>query len=104
MEMIYPRIDRALKKYRLPVALNVAIKKSIQDEILQLTDETADTVMMIGLLALKEEFGFGAERLNKYSKKAQEILNDAYARYGLDAIFALKRRLEEEGIKYVSKR
>ena len=104
MEKIYPRIDRALKKYRLPIAAEVAIKKSIQEEIVQLVDETADTMLMICIAALKENFGFGAERLNKFTENANGILNDAYERYGLDAIFALERRLKDEGIEYKSKR
>lgn len=82
----------------------MAIKKSIQEEIVQLVNETADTMLMISIAALKENFGFGAERLNKFTESANVILNDAYERYGLDAIFALERRLKDEGIEYKSKR
>lgn len=49
-------------------------------------------------LALNEEFGFGADRLNRFAAKFTEILNEHSNRYDDVALEALIKHAKENGI------
>lgn len=100
IEQMSRRLSGILNKYKLPIALQVSINKTITDEIIKLCGETSDTVRMIDIWTLVDGMGFTEEQVEEFAKKTQENYDDVYDRYGLDAIFALKRSLAERGIHF----
>lgn len=100
IENMAKRLSGILNKYKLPIALQVSINKTITDEICKLCAETADTVRMIDIWTLLEGMGFTNEQVEEFAEKAQENYSDAYGTYGLDAVFKLRQILAERGIKY----
>ena len=94
------RLSGILNRYKLPIALQVSINKTITDEICKLCAETADTVRMIDIWTLLDDMGFTNEQVEEFAEKAQENYSDAYGTYGLDAVFKLRQILAERGIKY----
>lgn len=100
IEQMSRRLSGILNKYKLPIALQVSINKTITDEIIKLCGETSDTVRMIDIWTLVDGMGFTEEQVEEFAKKTQENYDDVYGRYGLDAIFALKRSLAERGIQF----
>ena len=99
IETMVKRLQSILKKYKLPLALQVSINKTITDEICKLCAETADTVRMIDIYTLIDKFDFTIDDIEKFSNEAQENYNDVYGRYGLDSVQKMKNVLEEKGIK-----
>ena len=91
IENMAKRLSGILNKYKLPVALQVSINKTITDEICKLCAETADTVRMIDIWTLLEGMGFTNEQVEEFAQKAQENYSDAYGTYGLDAVFKLRQ-------------
>lgn len=100
IENMAKRLSGILNKYKLPIALQISINKTITDEICKLCAETADTVRMIDIWTLLEGMGFTNEQVEEFAEKAQENYSDAYGTYGLDAVFKLRQILAERGIKY----
>lgn len=100
IEQMAKRLDRVIDKFKIPFAAKVSIKKTIQSEIIKLCGETSDTVRMIDIWTLVDSMGFTAEQIAEFAAKTQENYDDVYGRYGLDAIFALKRSLAERGIRF----
>ena len=100
IENMAKRLSGILNKYKLPIALQVSINKTITDEICKLCAETADTVRMIDIWTLLEGMDFTNEQVEEFAEKAQENYSDAYGTYGLDAVFKLRQILAERGIKY----
>ena len=100
IENMAKRLDRVIDKFNIPFAAKISIKKTIQDEIVQLCGETADTMRMIDIWTLVDSMGFTQEQIEEFAVKTQENYDDVYGRYGLDAIFALKRALAERGIRF----
>lgn len=100
IENMAKRLSGILNKYKLPIALQVSINKTITDEICKLCAETADTVRMIDLWTLLDGMGFSQEQVEEFTEKAQENYSDAYGTYGLDAIEKLRQLLKERGIMY----
>ena len=49
IEQMSRRLSGILNKYKLPIALQVSINKTITDEIIKLCGETSDTVRMIDI-------------------------------------------------------
>ena len=103
IENMAKRLSGILNRYKLPIALQVSINKTITDEICKLCAETADTVRMIDIWTLLDGMGFSQEQVEEFAQKAQENYSDAYGTYGLDAVFKLKQILAERGIKYAAK-
>ncbi len=101
IEQMAKRLDRVIDKFNIPFAAKVSIKKTIQSEIIKLCGETSDTVRMIDIWTLVDSMGFTEEQVAEFAAKAQENYDDAYGRYGLDAVFALKRLLAEQGIHFM---
>ena len=97
IEQMAKRLDRVIDKFNIPFAAKVSIKKTIQSEIIKLCGETSDTVRMIDIWTLVDSMGFTEEQVAEFAAKAQENYDDAY---GLDAVFALKRLLAEQGIHF----
>lgn len=100
IENMAKRLSGILNKYKLPIALQISINKTITDEICKLCAETADTVRMIDIWTLLDGMGFTNEQVEEFAVKTQENYDDVYGRYGLDAIFALKRALAERDIRF----
>lgn len=100
IENMAKRLSGILNRYKLPIALQVSINKTITDEICKLCAETADTVRMIDLWTLLDGMGFSQEQVEEFAQKAQENYSDAYGTYGLDAVFKLRQLLKERGITY----
>ena len=100
IENMAKRLSGILNRYKLPIALQVSINKTITDEICKLCAETADTVRMIDIWTLLDDMGFTNEQVEEFAAKAQENYSDAYGTYGLDAVFKLRQILAERGIKY----
>ena len=100
IENMTKRLSGILNRYKLPIALQVSINKTITDEICNLCAETADTVRMIDLWTLLDGIGFANEQVEEFAQKAQENYSDAYGTYGLDAIEKLRQLLKERGITY----
>ena len=103
IENMTKRLSGILNRYKLPIALQVSINKTITDEICKLCAETADTVRMIDLWTLLDGMGFSQEQVEEFAQKAQENYSDAYGTYGLDAVLKLRQILAERGIKYAAK-
>lgn len=101
-------IDKILNAIRrakgLPVASRVGIEQAIVNGVNEISRETIDATIMSAMLALAENEGFGKIRLERFVKATQEIFDDAYRRYELDAIFALKRLLAEHDIAFAEDR
>ena len=100
IETMTKRLSGILNRYKLPIALQVSINKTITDEICKLCAETADTVRMIDLRTLLDGMGFTNEQVEEFVEKAQENYSDAYGTYGIDAVFKLRQLLKERGITY----
>ena len=100
IENMAKRLSGILNKYKLPIALQISINKTITDEICKLCAETADTVRMIDLWTLLDGMGFTNEQVEEFAQKAQENYSDAYGTYGIDAVFKLRQLLKERGITY----
>ena len=103
IETMAKRLSGILNRYKLPIALQVSINKTITDEICKLCVETADTVRMIDLWTLLDGMGFTQEQVEEFAEKAQENYSDAYNTYGLDAKHKIKKILAEQRIKYGTK-
>ena len=100
IETMTKRLSGILNRYKLPIALQVSIIKTITHEICKLRAETADTARMIDLWTLLDGMGFTNEQVEEFVEKAQENYSDAYGTYGLDAVFKLRQLLKERGITY----
>lgn len=62
-------------------------------------DVTVQMSFLISALVLNGEFGFGKERLQKFSAKYAETFKDYIARYGEVALAALEKHAREKGIE-----
>lgn len=86
-----------LRRFRLSPIARASIKSAVKDEILKTVNETIETVKLIDIVILNEEFGFGEKRLNTFIDAGNTLMKEEY---GMDSIFALQRRLRENNIEY----
>lgn len=100
VEQMAARLNRIVESFKVPLPMKIAIKKTIQDEMVKLCGETADTVRMVDIWTLVDKFGFSEEQISQFCRDTQENFDDVYGTYGLDAIFALKRSLAERDISF----
>ena len=56
---VMERIDMTLRRFRLSPIARASIKSAVKDEILKTANETIETVKLIDIVILNEEFGFG---------------------------------------------
>ena len=68
IETMTKRLSGILNKYKLPIALQVSINKTITDEICKLCAETADTVRMIDIWTLLDDMGFTNEQVEEFAE------------------------------------
>lgn len=97
---VMERIDMTLRRFGLPPIARASIRSAVKDEILKTVNETIETVKLIDIVILNEEFGFGEKRLNAFIDAGNSLMNEEYGKYGMDTIFALQRRLRENNIEY----
>ena len=62
-------------------------------------DVTVQMSFLISVLVLNGEFGYGNERLQRFSAKFAETFKDYISRYGEVALDALIKHAKEKGIE-----
>lgn len=98
---ISERIEKTLVRSGLKDRNAISrIKASVLHEVIQIVDEAAECVKLVDLVVLNEEFGFGEKRLSSFMENTNALQGYDLERYGLDTIFALSNRLQNNGIYY----
>ena len=98
---ISERIDKTLARSGLRDRnIAVRVRASILQEIIQIVDEAVECVKLVDLVVLNETFKFGSKRLSEFMADTNSLQSYDLDQYGLDTIFALKNRLQQNGIEY----
>ena len=83
IETMTKRLSGILNRYKLPIALQVSINKTITDEICKLCAETADTVRMIDIWTLLDGMGFSQEQVEEFEEKGKYYYDEDDDVYGV---------------------
>ena len=62
--------------------------------------DCSDAVIMAYFIAIHDEFGFGAQRIERIDKVVQSIIDETVDKYDIGTVFKLRRELENRGFKY----
>lgn len=80
-------------KARLPTS-----KKAVEEAKTELTTKAYECFMMMAVSVLHTEFGFGAERINKFYNSFCRLGNAYTYKYDDSAYWALRKHLQDMGI------
>jgi hypothetical protein len=97
---ICERIGLTLKRCGVnPIARN-SITKLVMEEFKDILNESLDSEMEATLLVLHDVFGFGKKRIEQFAGAMQEMLDNGYDTYGIDALIKFQMMLKERGINF----
>lgn len=81
----------------MTVTLSYKTRQALREE--QLIDMAVSMCFLVAALTLNGVFGFGKERMERFSKEFTQTVIDYKKRYGDVALEALEKHAKEKGIE-----